>query len=203
MAPGHSYAALCFAAGILLLAGWAHLTVDNPRSGKMALKALWLFALPAGVVIALPDALLAFPLSMWVFVAVEEGLKANAARTEKNPYDKFWLVALFGLVELTLAKPLMGLGSDTELSGWGRWDLLGLTAATVIPVLMHTVTAAIYAFYLKGKIWAQLVICWAVHVLFNESVGIFGLSPGLAATHLFLLLVILWLLWPLQEPAEA
>jgi len=196
MGAGSTYVMLTLGAGALLLLGWAYVTTDNPRSTPMLAKSVWLFVLPMIVLIALPDAVFAFPLSLWVGVLIEEGLKANAARTERASMDKFWLVSLYGLWELAIAKPINGLGSHVELAEWGRWEILGLVAATALPALMHTVTAAIYAFHLKGRLWLQLLVAWALHVTFNEMVDLFGPSPWSSGGQFVVLLILLALLWP-------
>jgi hypothetical protein len=121
------YALTTCASGLLLLFGWAYVTTDNPRSNRILLKSVLLFVMPIGVVVALPERLFQFPLSMWLVVLIEESLKATAASTEQRPNDRFVLVALFGIWELVWVKPLWGLDhfailEDRKQSAIGRTD---------------------------------------------------------------------------------
>jgi len=174
MGSGATYALVTFLAGALLLLGWCYENIENPRSGAMLKKSLLLFVLP---IMLAPVHLLQFPLSMWVLVAWEEGLKAFASSRERRPIDKFWLVTLFGIWELTVDKPFWGLIAAPTVEGWDRLALAGLIYATALPVLLHAVTAAIYAFTFRGRLWAAFIVAWAIHTMFNESVDYFGLSP--------------------------
>ena len=103
------YALITCAAGLILLLGWAYVSTDNPRSNRILLKSVLLFVIPIGGVVALPERLFQFRLSMWLVVLIEESLKATAASTEQRPIDRFLLVALFGIWELIWVKPLWGL----------------------------------------------------------------------------------------------
>jgi hypothetical protein len=117
---------------------------------------------------------------MWAVVAFEEGLKAFASTRERNRVDRFWLVSLFGIWELTLDKPFWGLVLAQPMANWDRVEVIGLVYATALPVLMHTVTASIYAFAFDKRIWSAFVAGWAVHWTFNEAVAYFDLSVSAA-----------------------
>lgn len=149
MGPGGTYALVTFCSGLLLLAGWFYATADNPRAGEIFRKSVLLFGLP---ILFLPPGLFQFPLGMWALVACEECLKALASTREESGRDKFWLVALFGIWELTVAKPFWGVILEQSGESWDRLALAGFLYATVLPVLMHSVTAAIYAFTFRGKL---------------------------------------------------
>ena len=196
MSSGGLYAIVTFCAGLLLLLGWLYITADNPRSTKLLFKSVVLFVLPGIVLVALPTDLFQFPLSMWLLVFVEECLKATAAVSEKDPRDRFWLVALFGVWELTLAKPLWGLNHANVLNGWDRLQLAGLTTAGIVTVLMHTVTAEIYAFRFPLRIPLALSLSWALHTAFNESVDLLGVSLIASLLQLLLLTLLFAALWP-------
>jgi len=174
MGPGATYALVTFLAGALLLLGWRYANIENPRSGVMLKKSSLLFVLP---IMLAPVQLLQFPLSMWVLVAWEEGLKAFASSRERRPIDKFWLVTLFGIWELMVDKPFWGLIAAQTVDGWDRLAIAGLIYATALPVLLHAVTAAIYAFTFRRRLWAAFIVSWAIHTMFNETVDYFGLSP--------------------------
>lgn len=130
-----------FLAGVLLLLGWAYATAGNPRSGAMLKKSLLVFVVP---VLVAPWQWLQFPLAMWIWVACEEGLKAFASTQERNSMNRFWLVSLFGIWELVLDKPvvLWAIVAQSD-STWAQPQMLGLVYTAALPVLMHTVTAAI------------------------------------------------------------
>lgn len=173
MGTGATYAIITFTAGVLLLLGWLYATTGNPRSWEMLKKSLLIFAVP---IMFAPTGLFQFPFGMWAWVACEEGLKAFASTREQRRADKFWLVALFGIWELTLDKPFWGLilGQSGEM---GRLTLSGHLYATALPVLMHLVTAAIYGFCFERRLWTAFIASWIVHTAFNEAATYFYLSP--------------------------
>lgn len=188
MGPGTTYAVATFFAGVLLLLGWLYATAGNPRSGAILRKSLLLFAVP---IMLAPAELFQFPLGMWALVACEEGLKAFASTRERNRLDKFWLVALFGIWELTVDKPFWGFVVAQFDDTLGRLDMAGLLYATALPVLMHALTAAIYAFTFERRLWAAFIAGWVIHTSFNEAVDYFGLSPTAAIIETTILGIIL------------
>jgi len=173
MDPGSTYALTTFLAGVLLLLGWLYATAGNPRSGLILKKSLVLLALP---MIFTPGRWLLIHLGMWAVVAFEEGIKAFASTREQNRVDRFWLISLFGIWELTLDKPFWGLVLARPIANWGRVEIMGLVYATALPVLVHAVTASIYAFAFEKRIWAAFIAACAVHWTFNETVTYFELS---------------------------
>lgn len=191
MSPGATYALITFISGGLLLLGWLYATTDNPRSGVILKKSVFWFALP---IIFWPAGLINFPLSLWFFVACEEGLKTFASTREDGPADKFWLVALFGIWELTLSKPIWGWTIEGTGGGPDRLALMGLLYATALPVLMHAVTAAIYAITSEKRLWAAFVGSWIIHMSFNEAAAYSYGSPMAVIAETIVLVVILALL---------
>ncbi len=165
MGPGATYALVTFCTGVLLLVGWLYATTDNPRSSAMVKSSLVLFVVPTMLV---PIGLL--PLGLAVWVAIEEGLKAFASTREQRRIDKFWLVGLFGIWELALSKPFWGLVIAQPGESWDRLAMIGLAYSTALPVLMHAVTAAIYAFTFGRRLWAAFLVCWFIHMAFNFAV---------------------------------
>src|SRR3954454_11865519 len=183
-----TYAFITFAAGVICLLGWLYANAGNPRCGSLLKKSLLLFALP----IALwPGPLFHFPLGIWVSIGCEEGLKAFASTRERNRRDKFWLVALFGIWELMLDKPFWGLALPRTGDIGDRVALIGFVYATALPVLMHAVTAAIYAFAFERRLWGAFLASWLIHTAFNESVDFFSTSPALVITQTVVLAVML------------
>lgn len=192
MSAGATYAIVTFLAGVLLLLGWFYANIGNPRSGAILRKSVLLFAVP---IMFVPSQLFQFPLGVWALVACEEGLKAFASTREQDRVDKFWLVTLFGIWELTVDKPFGGFVMIQSGESWDRIALAGLLYATALPVLMHVVTAAIYAFMFERRLWAAFLASWVVHTLFNETVNYFGLSPMAGAIETAILITILiWLI---------
>ena len=189
-------AVLAFGVGVILLLVWAYLTTDNPRSNRLLLKSCWLFVLPGAAIWALPDGIYRFPLSMWVAVLIEECLKVFAAKTEPDPRNRFALIVLFGIWELMLAKSMGVVAGDRLPAEWGRPEAIALVLAAVVPVLMHMVTAAIYAFRFGRRLWAAFVASWAVHTAFNEGVHLFGISPLASLTKLAVLAILFAAIWP-------
>ena len=167
MGPGATYAVVTFLAGLITLLGWLYATADNPRSGAMLRKSFLLFVIP--IVISPFPEFFKFPLGIWVWVACEEGLKVIGWTQEEKPTDKFWLISLFGIWELIAFKPVWGIAVAQSGESWDRLDIIGLAYATALPVLMHTVTAAIYAFTFQQRLWAAFIGSLAVHISFNEA----------------------------------
>jgi hypothetical protein len=190
MTAAYLYALVTFGAGLLLLLAWLYLTADNLRSNRLLLKSIVFFVLPGIPLALLPPRALAFPFAAFVGTLVEECLKATAAATEKNRTDRFWLVAMFGVWELLLAKPLWGIAHASVIQDWTQLQLAGLTAAGVITVLMHSVTAEIYAFRFGGRIAAALIMSWALHSAFNQSVDWMGVSLVASLVQLLPLLLL-------------
>jgi hypothetical protein len=196
MSAAQLYAALTCVAGGILLLGWLYVTADNPRSSWILLKSVAIFVLPTVGFVALPERLFQFPLSLWFVALVEESLKAGAAATERNRLDRFFLIVLFGIWELTLVKPLWGLRHAMPLEGWSSLELTGLTVAGIVTVLMHGVTAEIYAFRFHGRLPLALAVSWAIHAAFNESVSLLGVSLMASMLQLLPLLLLFAALWP-------
>ncbi|MEO1967743.1 MAG: hypothetical protein ABGW87_03385 [Sphingomonadaceae bacterium] len=184
MGTGATYAIVTFLVGVIFLLGWAYATASNPRGGAMLRRSFLVFALP----------ILFVPIqwitpSMWVLVAYEEGLKWFGSTFEQNDFNKFWLVSLFGIWELTLYKPFIALYySDQNLD---RLAIAGLVYVTALPVLMHAVTAAIYAFEFVRKRWLAFLASWAIHFTFNETVTHIRETPIAAAIETVVLAIIL------------
>lgn len=190
--------------GVIALLGWLWFTSENAHSNNLLFKSILLFVLPGAALAAIPLKFLQFPLAMWVGVFIEECLKATAAATEKDPTDRFWLLALFGIWELTLAKPLWALNHFALLEDWSNLQLAGLSAAGFVTVLMHSVTAEIYAFRFARRLPLALIISWALHTAFNESIGLVGVSL-MGCLLLLLPLVLLFIaLWPKRpQPVQS
>jgi hypothetical protein len=180
---------MTFATGALLLFGWLYVNIGNPRCGAILKKSALLFLLP---MLFWPGGLvLRLPLGIWIDAACEEGVKAFASTRERSPGGKFWLVTLFGIWELAVDKPFWGLILAKSGESWDRLAMIGIVCATVLPVLMHTVTAAIYAFAFKDRLWGAFVASWIIHATFNWSVDHFGVSIPLVITQTVTLTIIL------------
>jgi len=188
MGPGATFSTVTFLSGVLLLLGWIYATTANPRSGAMLRTSLVTFVVP--MLFAPVGLLLKLPLGAFLLVAWEEGLKAFASTRERDRFNKFWLVALFGVCELTVDKPWYGFIGVWAGEDWDRLSLAGLVYATALPVLMHTVTAAIYAFAFERRLWAAVAASWTVHAAFNELVDYFQ-SPIAVIIETLVLAVLL------------
>ena len=197
MSPGATYALMSFLLGLLLVFGWLYATADNPRALAILKKSLLLFALP---ILFWPNPLFRFPLGLWVALACEEGLKAFASTREENRRDKFWLVVLFGIWELALSKPLWGFAVGRDGGAWDRLSMIGFLYATALPVLMHAVTAAIYAFTFERRLWAAFLVSCFVHAVFN---AVATTSPVVVIAETLVLTALLAaIVWSDRPPVE-
>jgi hypothetical protein len=189
-------ATITFGAGVILLLGWLYLTTDNARSFRLLLKSILLFVLPGAALAALPPKLFQFPLGMWLAVLIEECMKAIAARTEKKHSDRFFLIALFGIWELMLVKPLVSFFEPWVVNGLSNFQIVGLMAGGLLAVLMHVVTAEIYAFRLPNRLVIAIALSWLLHTVFDESVDLLGVSMISFVLQLMPLLFLFAFLWP-------
>jgi hypothetical protein len=196
MTPAAMYSVITFLLGLVLLFGWLYATAENPRFATLLLKSVFLFVLPGSALALIPVRLLQFPLSMWLAVFIEEGLKAAAAATEDDPADRFWLVILFGIWELTLGKPAWGVTHSALLQSWQVLQIAGLAAGGLVAVVMHGVTAEIYGFRFSQRLPIAFVVCWAIHTAFNEIADVLEVSLFLSLLQILILLPIFVALWP-------
>jgi len=201
MGPAGTFAAVTFAAGLICILGWFYATTDNPRSGAIFKKSLLIFVLP--IFFAPTQLFLKLPLGLFIWAAAEEGLKVFASTREVRREDKFWLILLFGIWELTVSKPLWGVVIARSGETWDRLSMMGLIYATALPVLMHALTAAIYAFTFERRLWAAFIASWVVHATFNASVDYFSLSPTLAIVQTILLTIMLCAVLSRRRPVGA
>ena len=206
VSSGVFFALLLFGSGLALLIVWLVRTARNPRFLILLRKSVLFFLLPGALMVVLP---LLFPLPlmsastflavMAVAVFVEEILKMSAARSERLVHDKFALAMLFGIFELMFAKPLLPLGSEMFIGPWTQWDVVDLALRGMLPVLMHTVTAALYAFQFAERPWLGLAVCFPLHFIYNFLVLVF---PNIAMVALLaiVLAIVLAINWPQSEP---
>lgn len=199
MEAGFVCSAATFLAGAVTLLGWLYFTTGNPDSTRLLKKSALLFAVPVvliatislGLWDAFPGTWLFVLLGFWTTALLQECLKAWASRTESDPINRFWLVASFGVWQLMLAKPLFGLRDGAELHGHDRLGILTVVVLLAAPVLMHVVTAAIYAFSRASRP-TQLLLAWSLHVAYQASVGT---SFAIALTWCVGLLIALAAIW--------
>jgi hypothetical protein len=196
MSAAQVYAAVTCLTGVILLLGWLYVTSDNPRSIKLLIKSVLFFVLPGILLALVPPSLVQFPLALWVGTLIEEALKAGAVRGEQTKLDRFFLVSLFGIWELALGKPGWGLAHAGLLDNYTNLQLVGLTMGGMITVLMHAVTAEIYAFRFEGRLGLAVAVSWAIHTAFDEAIDLLGVSL-VAGSLLFMVLIIMFVaLWP-------
>jgi hypothetical protein len=170
------------------------------------------FVLPGAWMVVIPlvtpgSTLSGVPVIVFILmlVLVEEFLKMSAARTEHRGFDKFALVMLFGIFELLLAKPVGPFFGGELLGEWSRWGLIGATVGGLLALLMHSVTAAIYAYQFPERPFVAMLTCFAVHAIYNLVVLISSANVWVAGVLAILLGTALALLWPdtSAEPVEA
>ena len=170
------YAAITFLAGVGFLAAWLYATAENARSTRILVKSVVLFVVPGVALASVPPRFLHSEMAVFAAILAEEVLKAVASLTENNEYDRFWLICLFGIWELTLAKPVWGITHYNIIENLDKLQLVGLTLGGCVTVLMHSVTAKIYCSRLLRKIGLALIVAWAFHATFDEAVRLFVVS---------------------------
>ena len=214
VSSGALLALILFVSGLVSLLLWLALMLDNPRLGQILRKSVLIFLLPGALMIVIPiiaPAQLLLPFVMmgpWalvglvlLFVLFEEVLKSCAARSEARPYDKFAFAMLFGIFELAIAKPLSPLIAGDLMGEWSRWGLIGLAIGAMLAMMMHSVTAALYAFRFADRKWLGLLTCFAIHAFYNFVVIAF-LSVTLVVIAAIIFAIFLIALLPEGEPEE-
>jgi hypothetical protein len=205
MQPGTTFAIITFATGTLFLLVWLYTTAGNPRSLALLGTSFFIFvvALILSSVLLIPIAIFLLPaVPLMMFTAVlEEAWKVFAATSERNRPDRFLLICLFGIWELMIFKPFGGIGFLDSSIAPDRLEILMIVSSAVPPVLMHAVTAAIYAFMFNGRLWIAFVASCCVHLSYNHIIGQFGGS--LMASLIAMVVLSLLLLVVLRSPLTA
>jgi hypothetical protein len=176
-----------FILGVAALLVWLYVLRLNPSARKIMLSGLW-YAFLASVIGALAvffTALVVRNSDATAFVSIiilapliEESIKVRAANSLSKSTQIFALISLLGIYELMLSKPL----SMLDATHWSE-ALIGIPA-----VMMHMLTAAIYAFHFEGNRKEQFIIAAAIHVVFNAIVFI---AAGFSAFLLILVVVLI------------
>lgn len=134
------------------------------------------------------------------WLRTRDSLGLIVADENNEPMNRFWLVVLFGIWELMLSKTTRGIEQIATYAMLTPAEAIGITAMGIITVLMHSVTAEVYAFRFRGRIAAALAASWVLHVGFNEAVTFLVTSLGATIfTGLLLLLplaLLFFVLWP-------
>jgi hypothetical protein len=193
-----------FASGLVSLLLWLAVMLGNPRLAPILRKAVVFFLLPGALMVVIPiiapTLLLGVVLSggLWallglllLLVLFEEFLKLAASRSEARPDDKFAFAMLFGIGELMLSKPLGPLLAGEFFGGWSGWGLVGLIFGGMLAMMMHSVTAALYAYKFADRPWLGLLACFALHASYNFLVILFfGVVGGVVAAVIFAMFLI-------------
>lgn len=171
---------LTFGAGLLALSTWIYLRgFDRAARSILIIGLLYLLLADLiGATLSLIGPLALDGENEWSVLMlvllvplVEEGVKVRAAKSRTVPSETFALVSLFGIYELMLGKPFSMIGAQE----W--YEFL-----TAVPALvMHLVTASIYAFHFKGNHLLQFMTCFVVHAGFNALV--FEISSASASSY--------------------
>lgn len=167
------YSTLMIIAGGVTLLIWAVLTKEHADWERILIVSVPIILLP--IMLLFVSYQFVFHGSIILMLAgpfIEEAVKQWSSRREKSPRDGFYLVSLFGVWELVVVKPLLPYASNWQLPSATSQVML-LAVISIIPLLMHTITALIYSFYLRKRPWIQYLIGCGIHVCFNESRTVF------------------------------
>jgi hypothetical protein len=191
-----------FGGGLVSLLVWLLMVMDGGRAPGLLRKSVVFFLLPGSLMVVIPLLIPPFAVGPATFfgilaaaVLIEEFLKVSAARSEARPADKFALICLFGIFELMLAKPLGPLIAGGLFGEWSRLGIVGFAAGGLLAMLMHTTTAALYAFRFTARPWLGLLSCFALHLIYNLLI-LFFLSVTVAVVLAVVLAIILLLACP-------
>lgn len=180
---------ITFLIGTMCLVIWLYFT----DADATAMRLLWvclLYMLAAELMTTIlsfgikmifsPSALTLFGIQIVLLAPVfEELAKLQACQSLTRPLHRFALVSLFGIYELMISKPF---AMEQPFSIQGFFEAFG-----AIPALFtHILTAVVYAFYLHGARWHQLVIGIAIHATYNALVYFVGLEAGQVCAAIFI-----------------
>ncbi|PZU57590.1 MAG: hypothetical protein DI547_12975 [Sphingobium sp.] len=181
---------------VMAIAEWLDI-----RPGRLILRSVLFFALPIVLANLLLPAMPAL-LLRYAVIPFEEALKWRVAEGRPRRAEGLLLVSTFGLWELAITKAML----PTALPGL-VWlepgaDLTFAFAVTLIPVVMHLLTAEIYALG-RGKGWRHTLLpACIVHLALNSTRFLYG--DGMVATpELVRILMMEWGMWILAVPAVA
>jgi hypothetical protein len=115
---------------------------------------------------------------LFLFIGLEEGLKAFASRLSNSPRQALALVLLMGVWELLLTKGILPWVSDLSLTIIVDKNQIVYFALVGSPVFMHAVTAAIYAIGFSDKWWKPYLLSFTIHMVFNLTRDIYIGNDG-------------------------
>lgn len=161
---------------LLLLGAWYLIVRKLRRPPWPLLRVALLFfaSFMAGVVLISKIApILLVPLAL-LWIPLEEILKYRASRPlADRPIDAALAVSLFGVLELGVAKAFfLAVDESFLLNNTDPLQLTGFSLFAAAPVLLHVVTAMIYAFS-RMSAARKILLCVAIHWCFNQSRGIY------------------------------
>ena len=177
-----------FLIGTLSLLIWFFVTSADRTAMRLFWKAIVYFVLAPFLLVPFDLIIGGLGLShqsSWALFAmivgtplVEEALKLWASRTESEGARIFALVALFGVIELMLSKPLMMASTPDKATAL-------INSIEAVPALfLHLLTAAIYAFKWRTRRDRQFIACVCIHGSWNAVVTL--VSAPLVADWLLL-----------------
>jgi len=169
-------ALITFSFGMLAFLAWLYAT-RRSNNRICFLKTATVYFIGGGLVVAIPQIALeiamidaggttirtaALVMSAALF---EELLKIMAGKTYKIPQNTFAVVALFGIYEIAVSKPLMML--------WENDVGINSVSEALLPIpalFFHTLTAAIYAFPRPPQPLLKFTLCFGLHTFMNMLV---------------------------------
>ncbi len=163
--------------GCITLGGWLLFTRADETGVSILRQSLWsivilptLLAIPLAIAALIADIALGNflpPALLYVggligLVLFEEAIKLRPSRLRRSGIQAFALVSLFGIFELALFKPVLTWGVSASAT-----EIFCLQSSLLPAVVLHVLTAAIYAFHFRQSPKTQFAICAGVHFLFN------------------------------------
>ena len=156
-----------FAAAMLL--AWS-LVFDGVVNRRKILFRSTYTLLPITLILIFLDRVVDYiiPFSI-ISVALEEVCKIALSRTCKDRDEAFALVGLFGIWEIVISKAPLTIWRSAEFSNFVMDNIFVILIMTASVALMHFATAAIYAYFLKGKLIIQFLVCFIIHISVNTA----------------------------------
>jgi len=163
------YIGIMIGASLLAFTAWLIVFRDQQRT-RLIVTSIWLFAVPITLLV-LDNYLvgLLWSLPLLAIIALEEGLKLTGSRITQTSRSAFALVLLFGVWEVLITKTLRVLFQGQQFQIFLDQHYLEYSLITLMPLLMHSTTAAVYAVF-KSKNWMlPFALGLLVHGTFNYT----------------------------------
>jgi hypothetical protein len=198
LAPQHIYLVFLWIVLAILTLNWMWIFRDLHRSAVFW-RSTWLFGIPIAIFIGDNYTFRELYFIPYIaIIAIEEALKVIGLRTSRGNKQAIALLLLFPLWELLFTKSSATLFGGQEFATFIANSEASYLVISIMPVLMHAATAAIYIVAGRNYWSASLAVNFMVHLTFNETRGLYvsyDAVPSVNFSFLVVDLIVFGLFW--------